>query len=418
MMDLFKRDNAPYLFAIIIAILGWLITRSVDEITKSPLVVYDLDDSTNIDGARQLILRVRNISRTTAFRNLYVLLSDLDGNRSKFTKAAAHYEAPVHISEDRKTTAECGATWAGILIKDLQPNTAVRLVTTIAGSDTPTVRCESATDTIRLVKGGIVTWIIQNETAILLWLAVGLIALLLFYIVWLGTTRSAAAVVGSTLIIVLSHGICTAGTIRVIDDSSGKAVQCNIYLQDENALRHRAGRTDQNGLCRIDGNGKQGQKYVAVSEEYNPGFAECPITSTTITVSKTIYLADHLKKADYLTEVNAPAAAALELRKASVIAEKHHDDLFFNSLEYRVIQNAAKALGVDQPFVTTSSGVRPSDELTVTLREYQNEQDLKPTGKLNTDTIRRLANATTPATDTSARVEKIAPAMTGGAGPR
>lgn len=387
---MFKLDNAPYLFTLIIAMLGWLLTRVVDEATKSPLVAYSVHDFVNAQGAREFTVRVHNIAHATAFRNLYLVLTNLDGVRSKFAYANAQYEAPAHVSEERKTTATWGDTWAGILLKELQPETAVRLATQIEGPDVPLVRCESATDTVRLVKENWQTWAVESETKILFGLALVLMLLLIFYAVYLARTKVPPAVAVASLLLATS-GFCSGGTIRVVDDATDRGVQCNIYLEDENTQRHRAGSTDRNGVYSTRERGRMGQKYVAVSEVYNPGSVECPVEQAKIRLHKTVWLTDRLTKADFLNSAGAPAAAALELRKAAVVAEKKRDTELFNKLEFHVAENTAKALGVERPFVETASGLRTSGDLKATVREYQKDKHLKPTGALNTDTIRQLA---------------------------
>jgi hypothetical protein len=388
---MFKRENAPYLFTLIIATLGWLLTRAVDEMTKSPLVAYSISESVNGKGGRQFSVRVHNISAATAFRNLYVVLTNLDGERSSFTDAKIEYEPPAYVDKLRKTEAYYGNTWAGILLTDLQPKTAVRLVTQIQGLDVPVVRCESATDTVRLVKTGLRTCLLEHETEILLLLALVLCLLLGFYIFYLAKATPATGAVLATTILLAASGFCSAGTIRVIDDATGRGVQCDIYREDENAQRHRAGPTDRNGIYPVRESGKSGEKYVALSDDYNPGSAECPVGDATIRVRKTIWLKDHVMKAEFLNSAGAPAAAAVEFRKASLIAEKNHDKPLFNELEYHVAEGTAKALGVQQPFVETADGVRSSADLKVTVQKYQRDRDLKPTGALNTDTIRDMA---------------------------
>src|SRR4051794_21155433 len=212
---MFKAENAPYLFTIIIAALSWLVTRVVDEVTKSPIIAYNVTDSTNIDGARDYTVRLRNVSRTVSFRDLNLVVNDLDTN-SKFTNAAAQYEAPVYISEKRKTSAEHEDGIAKLLIRDLQPSTSIRLATTIQGPSQPTVRIESEKEAVRLVKANLYTWIVENETAILCVFAGSLVVLLLIYVLWLGKTKLAATVTIS-FVTLSGHVICTAGTIRVID---------------------------------------------------------------------------------------------------------------------------------------------------------------------------------------------------------
>lgn len=185
---MWKRENAPYLVTIIVAALGWLITRSVDETMKSPLVAYSLKESME-NGNRIITARLRNISSATVFRNLYVVLTNLDGTSSKFVRADLQYEAPVHPNLLRKGASEHAPTWAGALVTELQPRTAVRLKTWVQGTQTPTLRYDSATDTVRLIEESPLTWAVEHEGCILLSLA-GILALVLgIYIICLASGR-------------------------------------------------------------------------------------------------------------------------------------------------------------------------------------------------------------------------------------
>jgi hypothetical protein len=335
---------------------------------------------------------LHNISPATAFRKLYVVLTNLDGVRSKFTSADIQYEEPAHASKERKTVAEFRDTWAGVLVTELQPKNAVRLVTQIEGPDRPVVRCDSATDAVHLVKDGWSTFAVEYEITILLSLAVALVVILVFYVVFLSRTRPVATAVG-TLVIMVSL-TCTAssspGIIHVVDEKTGQGVPCEIYREDVNASRQRAAATDPRGTCIVYEKGKPGERYVALSEEYNPGYAQCPLGTVTIRVRRTTLLRDHIAKAEFLESAGQDAAAALEFRKAALLAEGNPDKTLFNQLEYRVATKVAQVLRVEQPFVTTGAGTQPSSELRTMVETYQASRNLTPNGALSTDTIRDM----------------------------
>ena len=181
---MFKKEHAPYLFTVAIAMLGWLITRAVDETTKSPLVAYSTNDSVE-NGQRVFAARFHNISSSTVFRNLYVVLTNLDGTSSKFTSVDLEYEAPIHPDKLRKAAPAFGNAWAGCMISELQPRTAVQLRTTIEGPGVPVVRFDSKEATVRLVKQGFLTIVVENESEILLWMAALTIVLLVIYVIFL-----------------------------------------------------------------------------------------------------------------------------------------------------------------------------------------------------------------------------------------
>ena len=180
------------------------------------------------------------------------------------------------------------------------------------------------------------------------------------------------------------------GTIRVVDTKTNGGVVSDIYHVDSNDQKHRVGKTNTKGICIVRESGKQGEKYIAISEEYNPGETECPVANATISVSRTTLLRDYLLKAEFLASAGNPAAAALEFRKAAVIAEKQ-DPRLFETLEYKVADSVAKGLKVDKPFVKTGSGLTASEEFRKEVKKYQRKNDLKETGSLNRETLKAMA---------------------------
>jgi hypothetical protein len=182
---MFKREQAPYLFTVAIAAIGWLVTRAVDETTKSPLLAYSICDRIE-HNERFFTVRLHNISTSTAFRQIYLALTNLDGTKSRFTWAAPEYEAPIHPSKLTKATPQWDTTWAGCLFSELQPRTSVLFKTKIDGRGTPQVRFDSTNDTVRLVKSGVLTIAVEYESEILLALAGVLTVLLVIYAIYLG----------------------------------------------------------------------------------------------------------------------------------------------------------------------------------------------------------------------------------------
>lgn len=388
-----KLENVPFLFALIIATLGWLVTRAVDQAVKAPLVGYRMEEKAEADGKRTVSLRLRNISSVIAFRNLNVLLTYLDGQGSRFLKAEIQYEAPAHVSPERKTAALWDPTWAGVLVSELQPRGAVRLVAEVRGPDRPTVWCDSGTDTVRLVEEGWTTWVVMHETEILLWLALGLVVLLVVYVGYLAGNRPRATAVSLAVLLLLaiSAAWCAAGTIRVVDASTGAGVECDIYHEDRDLKRHRAGQTTSEGIFHVTEGGRAGEKYVTISEKYDPASATCPVGNTTLRVKRTAQLQGFVLKGEFLQSAGAPAAAALQYRRAALIAQTNRDTPLFNALEFRATALVAQAIEVEKPFVNTPTSVRASVEFREGVLDLQRGYGITPTGGLTSDTIRQLA---------------------------
>lgn|GEM_PF-4995108 len=180
------------------------------------------------------------------------------------------------------------------------------------------------------------------------------------------------------------------GTIYVVDENNRRVSNCYIYHENGKAERARVGTTDANGICPVKKGGKRGERYIAVSEEYNPASADCPVATAVIHVQRTTLLKAFVEKAEFFEAVGEPATAALQFRQAALIAEKNHDNAAFNALEYRVATSVAKVLQVEQPFVKTELRIAPSKDFKITLKEYQRSREMKPTGAVNSDTIRDM----------------------------
>lgn len=190
----------------------------------------------------------------------------------------------------------------------------------------------------------------------------------------------------------LSCGLRPArcGTIYVVDENNRPVSNCYIYHENGKAEKERVGRTTADGVCPVKKGGKRGERYIAVSEEYNPGSADCPVGSVVIHVQRTTLLKAFVEKAEFFDAVGEPAAAALQFRQAALIAEKNHDKAAFKALEYRVAESVAKVLQVEQPFIKTELRIEPSKDFKISLKEYQRSREMKPTGAVNSDTIRDM----------------------------
>ena len=71
-MNIFKSDKAPYIFGLLLTVLGWHVSQFVTEITRTQAVSY----SVRIDpGTREVVAEIRNVSRTKSLINATFSLS-------------------------------------------------------------------------------------------------------------------------------------------------------------------------------------------------------------------------------------------------------------------------------------------------------------------------------------------------------
>lgn len=183
-------------------------------------------------------------------------------------------------------------------------------------------------------------------------------------------------------------GFSAPGILIVVDERTGSGVESDVFRVDPEDKKHFAGKTDLNGVCRLTNPGVQGEKFVAISEEYNPGEALCPLQQATIRVRKTTLLEDHRRKATFLSSIGRDSEASLEFRKASVLAEKEGKTQLANELESSTVKSLARALKVQRPFVETAENrVAESPELKDKILDFQRSHNLRETGAINRDTL-------------------------------
>lgn len=179
---MWRADQVPYLFTLIIAVLGWLVTRAVDEVDKSPMITYHIENGMR-DGMRTCTAHLHNISADKVFRNLLIALvypkEKMEG--ANFKTVEFRYPAPA-MRQDQNRPREYTDKWmAQSVISELQPGATIDLITTLEGQEEPSVHCQSA-EAVRLVRRSAFTDAVEHEPALLLGLAVVLTVFLCIYL--------------------------------------------------------------------------------------------------------------------------------------------------------------------------------------------------------------------------------------------
>lgn len=86
-MNIFKSDKAPYIFGLLLTILGWHVSQFVREITGTQAVSY----SVTIDPqTHEVVAEIRNVSRTKSLTNATFSLT---------CRRAAHCLVPIETPE-------------------------------------------------------------------------------------------------------------------------------------------------------------------------------------------------------------------------------------------------------------------------------------------------------------------------------
>jgi hypothetical protein len=147
-----RSENAPYLFTLAIAILGWCMTRAVDRITDGPALAYVMEQQKS-SNEQELTVRIENTTAATVYRNLDFYLNNLEGEGATFKSAGIDYPPPIWPDAIERITPTATATLASYRVPALQPGASVHLRARHTGSGYPVLRFHTNDNAVRLVTG-------------------------------------------------------------------------------------------------------------------------------------------------------------------------------------------------------------------------------------------------------------------------
>lgn len=167
-------DNAPWVVTVALGCAGWFLTHTVDRVTESPTLEYELT-TISINSTATAKLQLTNITRDHTFDEVKV---DFLGTRgTTFSNPSA---VTVQPADDGSTSPVVGGDTASFTVARMQPGNVYRLSVSYKGKNAPTVRITSDRSIIRPVPPSLETSFAKNEFSYLL--AIGLIAGVGFWI--------------------------------------------------------------------------------------------------------------------------------------------------------------------------------------------------------------------------------------------
>jgi hypothetical protein len=180
-------EKAPWLVTLILGVLGWLLSHTVDRIISSPTVEYDIRQYQGGDR-RGVIVHLRNITRDKSFDHVQATVTFPDGKNFKWGMVAA---APA--SEGDEPPVHQGAT-VSFAMPLLMPGTKVGFAASATGTAEPVVRIWSAaSQPVRLQRRGAETFFARHETGVMTGLiALWLVALLIILVLARRASKAAA----------------------------------------------------------------------------------------------------------------------------------------------------------------------------------------------------------------------------------
>ena len=179
-----RRTAFPYIVTLLLAILAWTVTHTVDRLIALPLLKYTQSDSEeNCDSPRIarvycLTFEFKNITRNVNFENLTIHILDKDiSSGIEFYEPVTEiigvgWDGDVMLSPSKKAVT--------LTVEDFHPEWVLRLSTLVNGLGEPRAQLESADVPTILERRSWRTWLIEWELCIISFFAI----FALFSILW------------------------------------------------------------------------------------------------------------------------------------------------------------------------------------------------------------------------------------------
>ncbi len=213
-------EKAPFLVTLIFGILAWGVTHIVDRVTAAPTIEYR-EALSPLRGpaaeVRKIEVRLHNLSSNDTYYNTTFILSRRTGSATRFlTNLEDKQHTPDVVAEEPAWFGETSTTKRSIdpsddhidfIVPQIPPDGRIRIIAFFTGDGVPLFRAKLNADdksTMRLVPPSIETFLVRNET--LLILAAMLSAVAGYSVLWL-SRNSTRRLMNSLLALVVVVGL-------------------------------------------------------------------------------------------------------------------------------------------------------------------------------------------------------------------
>jgi hypothetical protein len=167
-------ERLSFLLTAVLGILGWLVTYYVERVTHSPTVQYGVYQSGNATAYTLL-----NVSRAESFGPITVTLTTTEA-----TKILGSDIEPVEpADEDLDASPDETEHSVQFTLNRLLPGGQIAFAVRTDANERPRLYLRSANQAVRFTQGGFETWLVRNETAVVLSLILIWAGILLFLVV-------------------------------------------------------------------------------------------------------------------------------------------------------------------------------------------------------------------------------------------
>jgi hypothetical protein len=175
--------------------------------------------------------------------------------------------------------------------------------------------------------------------------------------------------------------------VQVNDATTGKGVVCDIFKYESGKKPFRVRTTSNEGAADLPDAGKASEQYKAASLTYEGDRIDCPLTNPQQwKVYKTKSVSARYALAEFFAEAGDPASAAVIYERVSDLAEAKNPKLA-KQAESKTFEEVGKLFSVRPATETTAGKVVPSENLVTRIKQFQNENGIRPTGEVNPKTL-------------------------------
>lgn len=195
------------------------------------------------------------------------------------------------------------------------------------------------------------------------------------------------------LLSILSVTTSFAESIRVVDKDTNKGVKCEIWIKKTNGELKLVSKTNRNGYIQVNFECSELEELEIRPEgDYYKKIIDCPLKMTKISVLRIEYVKNLLLYAEKKQSVGDYGSAALALNDV-VDRIKEYNKTTADSISIEVYKATGKALNVANPTVFDPIQARTviSPELGRKIRNYQKDNSLSVTGKLDFYTLSSIS---------------------------
>lgn len=158
-----NRENAPFLFTILLGLVAWTATKAIDRVVSTPLLKYELAEARR-DGHREVSVLFTNVSNVL-FKDLDVTLLVQDSVGSIEGTPVFSAELPMLVNQ--RLEPELANDSATFKVPQLHPGGRFKIAARVSDDAVPLIGVNSTAGPISPTSPSLSTWVVEHQILIL-----------------------------------------------------------------------------------------------------------------------------------------------------------------------------------------------------------------------------------------------------------